>query len=95
MSLLARSSLRVANRSIARAGSRSMTNWGPLNFAGSNWRGDGPLPFTTTKRGRFLALFWTAVVVGFGLPFANTEWKLAPLREAKRAELAAAKESEE
>ncbi|KAI8917076.1 hypothetical protein DFJ77DRAFT_459082 [Powellomyces hirtus] len=92
--MFARSSLRVAQRSAAviRADHGPVSSWGPLNFAGANWKGDGALPFTTTKRARFLALFWGVVIVGFGLPFANTEWKLAPLREAKRQEKAAAKE---
>ncbi|KAI8826728.1 uncharacterized protein EV422DRAFT_511197 [Fimicolochytrium jonesii] len=66
--------------------------WGPMSFAGNNWRKYGALPFSVSKRGKFLFYFWTAAIIGFGLPFANTEWKLAPLREAKRKELAAAKE---
>ncbi|TPX42956.1 hypothetical protein SeMB42_g02309 [Synchytrium endobioticum] len=58
--------------------------WGPMSYEGANWRGNGPLPFNVKSRVKFVILFTTVSLVGFGLPFFSTELKLAPLRKAAR-----------
>ncbi|KAI9094728.1 hypothetical protein DFS34DRAFT_651966 [Phlyctochytrium arcticum] len=95
--MLANSALRALRPSarLARGGSSTPGSWGPMNFAGANWRGDGAVPFNTSSRIRFQLTFWTMVIVGLGLPFANTEKKIAPLREGVRAEYAEFRENKE
>ncbi|KAI8894501.1 hypothetical protein BC833DRAFT_623890 [Globomyces pollinis-pini] len=57
--------------------------YGPLHFAGCNWRGNGALPFGVKNRVLFQIGFWTVSAIGLSLPFIGTERKLMPIRIAK------------
>ncbi|TPX55216.1 hypothetical protein SpCBS45565_g08516 [Spizellomyces sp. 'palustris'] len=87
--MFAKTLLRTARPArLVRGGDGQVSAWGPLNFAGDNWKGNGAVPFTTRSRTRFLVTFWVLSIVGFGLPFANTEMRVAPLREGVKKEYA-------
>ncbi|KAJ3187320.1 hypothetical protein HDU85_006608 [Gaertneriomyces sp. JEL0708] len=88
--MFARSALRaVAPKRMLRGGDHQVGAWGPMNFAGNNWKSEGALPFVTSSRGRFLVTFWSIALLGLAVPFLNTEWKLAPARAEKRRKDAA------
>ncbi|KAJ3040315.1 hypothetical protein HDV00_011195 [Rhizophlyctis rosea] len=95
---VARTALRTARTQLVRGAkgadykpaAESSALWGTSDFGGGiNWRGNGALPFKVSNKP--WRKVWVYMTIGFGLPFAITEWRIAPQRKAYREERAAAR----
>ncbi|KAJ3411850.1 hypothetical protein HDV05_001639 [Chytridiales sp. JEL 0842] len=74
--------LAVVRRSpfLTRAGSSTPGPWGPMNFTGNNWVGNGALPFGFRRRVLWYTCFTTISAVLFAVPFINVELNVWELR---------------